>query len=76
MTLFPKLKVKVLAGPPCEEIRDFEQARSLPFGEHVLIVVEGQTVESYEELLRLAAQEQHKDKAYLEVLVTYVLYGG
>ncbi len=72
----PKLKVKLLVGRVSEEIRDFEQAKYLPFCYHVLIFVEGQVVNSYEELVHLAAQDCYKDKEFLEVVVTQLADGG
>jgi len=74
MSKLPKLKVK-LRGLS-DDIRDFEQGKYLLFCDHVLILVEGQVINSYEELVQLAAQDGYKDKEFLEVLVTTAVAGG
>jgi len=56
MPKLPKLKVKNFPGYSSEEVRDFEQAKDLPFLD-VLIFVEGQRINCYEEFVHLAAQE-------------------
>lgn len=76
MTKLPKLKVKGLGWDISEEIRDFEQAKYLPFGHNVIIVVEGQVIESYEDLIQLAAQDRYKDKEFLEVMFLPIIVGG
>jgi hypothetical protein len=74
MSKLPKLKVKFLGLR--EEMRDFEQGKYLLFSDSVLILVEGQVVRSYEELVQLAAQDRYKDKESLEVLITTAAAGG
>ncbi len=76
MSKLPKLRVKDLVEHSSEEIRDLEQAKCLPFCHHVLIFVEGQVVDSYEELVHLAALDCYKGKESLEVLVTPAMGGG
>ncbi len=76
MSRLPKLKVKMHIGHSSEEISDFEQGRYLPFSDHVLILVEGQVINSYEELVQLVAQDCYKDKESLEVVVTSAIGGG
>ena len=68
MPKLPKLKVKTFPGYSSEEVRDFEQAKDLPFLD-VLIFVEGQRINSYEEFVQLAAQDSYTDKEFLEVMV-------
>ncbi len=67
MPQLPKLRVKTFPGSS-EETRDFEQAKDLPFLD-VLIFVEGQRINSYEELVQLAAQDSYQNKESLEVMV-------
>jgi len=77
MSDLPKLQVKWWGR--WERVIDFEQAKSLlPFGhyEGVRILVEGQAVNSYEELVQLAAQDCHKDKELLELAVIMPVSGG
>jgi len=64
----PKLKVKTFPGYSTEEVRDFEQAKDLPFS-YFFIFLEGQRVNSYEDFLQLAAQDSYKDKEFLDVMV-------
>ena len=79
MSRLPKLKLKKDFGYPFEEIRDFEQAQYFLFsyGTSAIVVVEDQVVNSYEELVQLAAQDCYKDKEFLEVLLlSTVVCGG
>lgn len=76
MTKLPKLKIKGLGWDVSEEIRDFEQAKYLPFGQNVIIVVEGHAIRSYEDLVRLASQDRHRNKEFLEVKFLELLRGG
>jgi len=74
MSNLPKLKVNKL--PSGEEIRDFEQGKYLPFCDYVLVLVEGEIINSYEELVQLAAQDCYKDKEFLEVTLMPLVMGG
>lgn len=76
MSKLPKLKINGLGWDVCDEIRDFEQAKYLPFGHNVIIAVEGQVIGSYEDLIQLAAQDRHKGKEFLEVKFLELLRGG
>ena len=78
MPKLPKLKLKKPFGYPFEEVRDFEQARYFLFsyGNDAIVAVEGQVVNSYEELLQLASQEPYKDKESLEVVLLPAVVGG
>lgn len=67
MPKLPKLRVKTFPSSN-EETRDFEQAKDLPFLD-VLIFVEGQRINSYQELVQLVAQDPYKDRESLEVMV-------
>ena len=71
MPKLPKLKVR-RTWNPVEETHDLEQARHLLFsrGTDMLVIVEGQMVNSYEELVQLATQDAYKDKESLEVVMT------
>lgn len=78
MSEFPKLKVNwPIEGYPSQDIRDFEQAKYfLPFSSPAFILVEGQVINSYKELVQLATQDCYKDKEFLEVLVAEAIGGG
>jgi hypothetical protein len=74
MSSSPKLLVKRPRQYPPTEIYTLEQARYSLFGYGSLVIVEGQLIKSYEELVQFA--NQHKDKEFLEVLVSPLAGGG
>jgi hypothetical protein len=78
MSKLPKLKIKFRFGYPGEDICELEQAKyRFDFGGgRVLVVVEGQLMNSYDELVQLAAQDDYKDKEFLEVLLLPAVVGG
>ena len=78
MPKLPKLKIKRPCGYPAEEIRVFEQAKYFLFnyGSNTLIVVEGQVINSYQELIQLATQDRYKSNEFLEVILASVIGGG
>lgn len=78
MSQLPRLKVKTWPyGYLKEEIRDFEQAKEfLNFDSTLLVTVEGQVLVYYDELVRLAAQDDYKDKEFLKVEIVPLMAGG
>ncbi len=78
MSKLPKLKVKKTPfGYSEEETYDFEQAKNFSYGQGSFVMVEGQVVNSYEELVQLAKQGNYKDSEFLEViLVPFMDVGG
>ncbi|MFC1979518.1 hypothetical protein ACFLVS_01390 [Chloroflexota bacterium] len=78
MSKLPKLRVKLLVGHSNEEVRDFEQTQYFLFsyGANTVVMVEGRIVNSYEELVQLAAQGYYKDKESLEVQLLPAVIGG
>ncbi len=61
------------------EIRRFEQIRHLDkafFWGDNLLLVEGQLVRSYEELIKLATQDRYKNKGFLEAKLEPLIGGG
>ena len=80
MPELPKLKVKwwSLGSAEEETTCDFEQAKDIVFGNSpaVLVFAEGKMINSYEELVQLAAQDQHKDKQTLNVTLLVSEIGG
>ena len=76
MSKLPKLKVKRFYGWPAEETRDFEQAQHFLFDEQSVVLVEGQIITSYEELVQLAAQDRYKGKEFLETSLFPLFIGG
>jgi len=79
MSRFPKLKVKwwSLEGQQ-EETCAFEQAKDIIFGNRAwsIALAEGEMIKSYEELVQLAALDQHKDKEVLNVTLIVPVIGG
>ncbi len=68
MSKLPKLKIKLLFGDTGEDIYELEQAKyRFTYGQEGMVVVEGQVVNSYEELVQLASRDDYKDKEFLEV---------
>ncbi len=78
MSKLPKLKLKKPFGYPFEEVRDFEQAQYFLFsyGANAVVMVEDRIVNSYEELVQLAAQDYYKGKESLEVQLLPAVIGG
>ena len=78
MSKLPKLKVK-RTWNPVEETHDLEQARYLLFsgGDDMLVLVEGQAVNSYEELVQMASRDDYRDRKFLEImLIPFLNIGG
>ena len=77
MSKLPRLKILNPYWDVAEETRDFEQGKYLPFSATAIsIVVEGQVIISYEDLVQLAADDYHKDKEFLEVRFLDLTIGG
>ncbi len=79
MSELPKLKVTNWCGYgyPKEEIMDLEQARDLlNFDPTMQVIVEGQVLVYYDELVRLAAQDRYRTKEFLVVEVIGLASGG
>ncbi len=77
MSHFPKLKVTHwVDAQPSQEMIDFEQAPYFLFNYDVIVVVEGEVIYSYEDLLQLASQDRFKDRDFLEVQLETILAGG
>jgi hypothetical protein len=76
MSRFPSLRIKLPSGNPGEYVIELEQARDcLNFSEGVFLV-EGQGVQSYDELVRIATQDKYKNKKILEVEWLQIISGG
>jgi hypothetical protein len=76
MSPLPRLKIKFPAGFPSEDVCELEQARYRLNFDDGIIMVEGQTVHSYDELAGLAARDNYKDKEFIEVVLLQVIEGG
>lgn len=76
MSRLPKLKIKLPFGYPSEEVCELEQAKYRFDFVDVVLVVEGQGVHSYDELVQLATQDNYKNKQFLEVVLIPLIEGG
>ncbi len=71
------MKIKLPFGKPSEDICDLEHAKfRFDYGAQNLVMVEGQVVNSYEELLKLAGQDCYKEREFLEVVLLPQVAGG
>ena len=71
----PKLKIKTF-GQAGEEICEVEQAGYLLDFEGRMVMVDGQRVQSYQELAGLASQEKYLSQEFLEVIQLPAIVGG
>jgi len=78
MTALPKLRVRLPSDHEPQDVYSVEEARyRFNWGcDPFLVVVEGQYVSSFEELLDLARQDRFKDREFLEVEIHPLLAGG
>ena len=76
MSPLPKLKIKLPAGNSGEDIFNLEQAKDRLNFDDGIIMVEGQTVHSYEELLKLARRKDFRNREFLEVVLRQIIVGG
>lgn len=76
MYRLPKVKIELPSGEPSEYIYELEQARDyLNFNEGVFMV-EGQGIQSFDELIRIASQDKYKDKEFIVVEWAQIIGGG
>jgi hypothetical protein len=71
----PKLLIKVF-GDPGEDICDLEEAKYLLSFADRIIVVDGQNIRSYDELVKIASQERYQDQEFIEVVQIPAITGG
>lgn len=72
----PRLKVTGLNWNAVEEVVAFKQAQYFPFGSNLIISVEDQVINSFDDLLRLVEREPYRDMEYLKVVFLPVVVGG
>ena len=78
MSRLPKLKI-TSSLRYSEEIYDLEQAKDILFrssGIPMQFFIEGELIQSYDDLIQLIAQDQYKDKEFLEVKELPIMPGG
>jgi hypothetical protein len=71
----PKLLIKVF-GDPGEDIYELEDARYLFNFADQIIVIDGQNVRSYDELVKSVSQGKYKDQEFVEVVQIPAITGG
>jgi hypothetical protein len=71
----PELKIKYF-GFPNEDICNLDQAGYLFDIRNMLVLVDGQRIGSYTDLLHLIAQDRYKDKQNIEVVLLPAIAGG
>ena len=78
MSKLPRLKVQSpFASGNEADICDLEEAKHyFDYGSEAVILVDGQVVNSYEELIQIAAGENYKDKEFIEVVRLPLIAGG
>ncbi len=59
-----------------EDICDLEEAKNRLNFDVGIILIEGQIMHSYDELVQLAYQDTYKNKEYIEVVVLPTITGG
>ena len=77
MSDLPKLEIR-RPFQYAQGIYDLEQAKDILFrySDVSMVIVEGQRIYSYEQLVRLTAQDCYRDKEFLEVMVLPTLATG
>jgi hypothetical protein len=71
----PEFKIKYF-GFPDEDIRDLDQVGELFGIKGMLIMIDGQRIGSYADLLQLIAQDSYKDKQRIEMVLLPAVAGG
>jgi len=71
----PRLMIKYF-GSLSGEVSELEDAKYLFDLDESIIVIEGQNVRSYEELVQIVSQERFKDKEFIEVMQIPLVQGG
>jgi len=76
MSRLPNIKIKLPSGSPDEYICDLEQAIEYFDFKQGVFTIEGQSIQSYEELFKIASQDKYKNKEYLVIEWLQVIGGG
>ena len=78
MSKLPRLKVtEWIDDYPHEKICDLEQAKGFfTLDSSMLVIVKGEVLASYGDLLRLVAQDHYRDREFLKVELAPLIGGG
>jgi len=71
----PKLLIKVF-GDPGEDICELEDAKYLLDFAGQIIVIDGQQIHSYDELVNIVSQEKYRNQELIEVVQVPAVTGG
>ena len=71
----PKLSIKIF-GDPGEDICELEEAKYLLNFANQIIVIDGQDVHSYDELVKIVSQAKYSDQELIEVTQIPAITGG
>jgi PDZ domain-containing secreted protein len=71
----PKLLIKIF-GDPGEDICELEEAKYLLNFANQIIVIDGQDVHSYDELVKIVSQAKYSDQELIEVTQIPAITGG
>ena len=71
----PKLLIKVF-GDPGEDICELEDAKYLLDFASQIIVIDGQNIRSFDELVEIASQEKYRNQEFIEVVQVSAVTGG
>ncbi len=71
----PRLLIKVF-GEPGEDICELEEAKYLLDFANRIIVIDGQGVRSYDELVKIVSQEKYSNQEFVEVVQIPAIAGG
>ena len=75
ITQLPKIMIKIF-GSSVKDVHELEQAKYLLNFDDSLVIVDGQQVHSYDELVRVITQEKYNDQKLVEVVVLPAVEGG
>jgi len=71
----PKLLVKFF-GDPGEDLCELEDAKYLLDFADRIVVVDGQEIRSYDELVKIVEQEKYRDQEIIEIVQIPAMTGG
>jgi hypothetical protein len=74
LSTLPKLRITRWNGE--QVVQNIEDWKDFPFAIDDLVMVEGQEIYSYEDLLTLVKQEPYRNQQYLDMRIMPFIAGG
>ena len=71
----PKLKIEIF-GHAGEDVCELEQSKFLFIFTDKTVMVDGQKIDSYNELVRLAGTDEYRNRKFIEVVLLPTVVGG